>query len=231
MKAILLAAGYGTRLRPITNTIPKCLVPINGKPLLQMWLERLTDFGVSSFLINTHYFNEKVEEFLQKSEFKNNVETCYEENLLGTAGTLIQNIDFYEGGDGLLVHADNYCMANFNDFFARHFSRPKKCMMTMMTFFTENPESCGIVELDSKGVVEGFHEKVLSPPGNIANGAIYVMSKEILGDIKLRYDCASDFSNDILPAYVGKIYTYHTDQTFADIGTVESYKKIIDSVK
>ena len=58
MKALLLAAGLGTRLRPITNDIPKCLVKIDNKPLLEYWLETLTKVGVKEFLINTHYFNE-----------------------------------------------------------------------------------------------------------------------------------------------------------------------------
>ena len=55
MKALLLAAGLGTRLRPLTNTIPKCLVPINGKALLEYWLENLSKVGISEFLINTHF--------------------------------------------------------------------------------------------------------------------------------------------------------------------------------
>ena len=61
MRAILLAAGLGTRLRPITDKIPKCLVPINGKPLIDYWLEQLTKAGIEKFLINTHYLHEKVE--------------------------------------------------------------------------------------------------------------------------------------------------------------------------
>ena len=63
MKVILLAAGFGTRLRPITNEIPKCLVPIKGKPLLQIWLENLTKAGLNSFLINTHYLHLEVQKF------------------------------------------------------------------------------------------------------------------------------------------------------------------------
>ena len=72
MKAILLAAGFGTRLRPLTNNIPKCLVPIKGKPLLEIWLDKLSDVGVKDFLINTHYLYDKVESFIKKSKYKNN---------------------------------------------------------------------------------------------------------------------------------------------------------------
>ena len=70
MKALLLAAGLGTRLKPITNYTQKCLVPINGKPLIEYWLENLSNVGVQHFLINTHYFKEQMEQFVLKSKFK-----------------------------------------------------------------------------------------------------------------------------------------------------------------
>jgi len=78
MNAILLAAGFGTRLRPMTNTIPKCLVPIKGKPLLQIWLERLTAAEIGSFLINTHYLPEQVEQFISASPLKNKAKLFHE---------------------------------------------------------------------------------------------------------------------------------------------------------
>ena len=71
MKTILLAAGLGTRLRPLTDNIPKCLVTIKGKPLLQIWLERLTNSGLDHFLINTHYLSNQVNDFINGSKFKN----------------------------------------------------------------------------------------------------------------------------------------------------------------
>ena len=72
MKTILLAAGLGTRLRPLTENIPKCLVPIKGKPLLQIWIENLHAAGISNFLINTHYLYDKVNLFLSTIPFSRN---------------------------------------------------------------------------------------------------------------------------------------------------------------
>lgn len=100
MKAILLAAGFGTRLRPLTNAIPKCLVPIKGKPLLQIWIERLTGSGIGPFLINTHYLAEQVNALIGSSPFKDKVTLVHENKLLGTAGTLIDNLDFFPGETG-----------------------------------------------------------------------------------------------------------------------------------
>ena len=124
MRALLLCAGLGIRLRPITNNIPKCLVPINGAPLLQIWLERLTAAGIGPFLVNTHYLADKVNKFVEASLFRKKIQVTFENHLLGTAGTLIRNLDFFQGEDGLLIHADNYCLADFTAFLRAHNNRP-----------------------------------------------------------------------------------------------------------
>jgi mannose-1-phosphate guanylyltransferase len=223
MRAILLAAGYGTRLRPLTNNIPKCLVPINGKPLLQIWLERLTDAGIGPFLINTHYLSKQVEEFIDSSPYRDQVALVHELELMGTAGTLKANLDFFQGEDGLLIHADNYCLENFKNFVNAHQNRCAECLLTMMTFRTDSPSSCGIVELDERGVVIAFYEKISSPPGNLANGAIYILSKELIAILASEIHNPADFSTEILGRFLGHIFTYETKEFFLDIGTPEAY--------
>lgn len=225
MRTILLAAGYGTRLRPLTDTIPKCLVPIKGKPLLEIWLARLTECGIGPFLINTHYLADQVNAFIGSSIFRDQVTLVQENELHGTAGTLIANLDFFEGEDGLLIHADNYCLADFRAFMQAHLIRPPECVMTMMTFLTDYPTTCGIVELDKRGVVLGFHEKVKSPPGNLANGAVYILSAELLKNLGNELKSVTDFSTQVLHRFVGRIYTYETEKLFLDVGTPEAYEK------
>ncbi len=112
MRALLLAAGLGTRLRPLTSTLPKCLAPIQGEPLLGIWLRRLTQAGISPFLINTHYRAGQVRDFIADSPYSPQVTLVYEPVLAGTAGTLHANLDFFQGQDGLLLHADNYVWRN-----------------------------------------------------------------------------------------------------------------------
>ena len=225
MRAILLSAGLGQRLRPLTETMPKCLVPINGIPLLQIWLENLIKSKVGPFLINTHHLSSQVEHFINSGLFKDQVSLVHEPKLLGTAGTLLRNIDFFKEQDGMLIHADNYCLADFSSFILAHKNRPHDCLMTMMTFQTGTPSSCGILELDHRGVVVGFHEKVESPPSNLANGAIYILSNQLLQKLKGNVRTLSDFSLDVIPELIGRIYTYKTSEVFIDIGTSQSYKK------
>jgi mannose-1-phosphate guanylyltransferase len=225
MKAILLAAGLGTRLRPLTNTIPKCLVPIHGQPLLGIWLERLTKAGIDSFLINTHYLAEQVEQFVTASPYRNQVTLVHEPTLLGTAGTLMANLDFFQGEDGLLIHADNYCLADFKQFIEAHRQRPPQCLMTVMAFRTPTPSTCGILEVDDQGVVVGFHEKVANPPGDLASGAIYLLSPEFLDMAATDLRAVTDFSTEVIPGLIGSMFTYETTAPFIDVGTLPNYEK------
>jgi mannose-1-phosphate guanylyltransferase len=225
MRALLLAAGLGTRLRPITDTTPKCLVPVHDQALLAIWLQRLAQAGIGPFLVNTHYLSGQVDAFVEASPYRRDISVVHERDLLGTAGTLIANLDFFAHADGLLIHADNYCLADFSAFLQAHRSRPPECVMTMMTFRTDAPSSCGIVELDARGVVVGFHEKVAHPPGDLANGAVYILSAELLQRLGSDLREVTDFSTQVLNHLVGKIYSYETDATFLDIGTPENYAK------
>lgn len=227
VRAMMLAAGLGTRLRPLTNDTPKCLVPIKGQPLLGIWLDHLTKAGIGPFLINTHYLATQVETFIEASPYVKEVKLVHEPNLRGTAGTLISHLDFFQDEDGLLIHADNYCLADFKAFQKAHISRPSECLMTMMIFRTEDPSSCGIVDIDERGVVIGFYEKQNNPPGNLANGAVYILSPGLLNKLRGDLNTAQDFSLDIIKNFIGHIFTYQTKDILIDIGTQSNYEKAL----
>jgi mannose-1-phosphate guanylyltransferase len=224
MKAVLLSAGFGTRLRPITNTIPKCLVPILGKPLLAIWLDRLfAGSAIERVLVNTHYLPERVVEHVAQSPWKEKIDLVYEPTLLGTAGTLWQNRDWLGTGPTLVAHADNLTLFDVPEFITAHQHRPASCPITMMTFDTDAPETCGIVE-EKDGVVVGFHEKVANPPGTRANAAVYILEREIIDAMAAGDQAFIDMSTQILPQYIGKIATYHNSVYHRDIGNLASLK-------
>src|SRR5690349_17666261 len=103
MKAFLLAAGLGTRLRPITDTLPKCLVPVNGRPLLSYWMDLLEEYGVTDVLINLHYLPDPVRRFADEYTGGVKIHLMMEEELLGSAGTLHANRDFVEGEEQFFI--------------------------------------------------------------------------------------------------------------------------------
>lgn len=219
MRAVLLAAGLGTRLRPLTDTIPKCLVPIKGKPLLDIWCETLLTAGVEKVLVNTHYKHQVVKEHLAHVSYRDQVETVFEPELLGTAGTLIANKDFLNHQDGMLIHADNYCEANIPELIKAHKVRPSVCDLTMLAFRTSTPQTCGILEVDENQILRKMYEKSSDDHGNLANAAFYVLSKKLIGELKDE----TDFSNEVIPKYFGKVLVVETNETYLDIGSPESY--------
>lgn len=222
MKALLLAAGLGTRLLPLTRTIPKCLVPIHGKPLMQYWLETLLPESVDEVLINTHYLPESVLDFIEKSPYKSQIKTVHEPELLGTGGTILKNREFFQNQDFFVAHADNLTRFSVEKMLASHRARYKTTEITMMTFETDRPETCGIVQLDDKNIVTGFFEKITNPPSNMANAAVYIFQPSVLDFLASLTAQQIDISIDVIPNYLGRIQTFHNHQYHRDIGSPES---------
>ncbi len=222
MRALLLAAGRGTRLRPLTDSIPKCLVPIEGKPLIDYWIELLVPNGVDPLLVNTHWLSEQMVDHLRRSPFARHVTAVHEEELLGTGGTLLRNRAFFGGGPAMVVHADNLSCFDVQSFIDAYEHRSPRVEITMMTFSTTMPESCGIVELDDSGLVRRFHEKVPNAPGNLANAAVYIVSPNVIDFLACLGKDVIDFSTEVVPAFIGRINTFHNGVYHRDIGTPES---------
>lgn len=234
MNVLLLAAGRGTRLAPLTDRLPKCLVPIGGRPLLDYWLKPLTQFkDTRHIFINLNYLAEQVQAYVSNSPFCDRVTLLQEETLLGTGGTLInllkQHGPFQK--DLLVAHADNFSLFSVDAFFKRHQNRPPGCLATVLTFLSDAPESCGILEVDSEGVVQVFHEKVTNPPGRLASGAVFLFSPEAL-QLIVKFggkdfsattpDGIFDLSRDFLPRLCGRLYTFNEAEYHRDIGTPEA---------
>jgi mannose-1-phosphate guanylyltransferase len=224
MRALLLAAGMGTRLRPITNTIPKCLVQIRGRPLLDYWFDLLFDAGIERILVNTHYLASAVERHVAASPFATRIDLVYEEALLGTGGTVVANRDYFASVPFLLAHADNLTNFDVANFQEAHANRPGKAAMTMLAFRTDDPQSCGILELDSRHLVRAFHEKVANPPGNLANAAVYILEREVVDHAASLGKPVVDLQTEVIPAFMGRILAVETNGYHRDIGNSESLR-------
>jgi len=224
LRAVLLAAGFGTRLRPITDHLPKCLVPIHGRPLLEYWLEPLLGAGVNRILINTHYMPDVVRNFVAMTPWSERIELVHEHKLLGTGGTLLRNRDFFLGDAFLVAHADNLTRFDVRAFIETHRNRPPGVEITMMTFDTDAPASCGIVDVNQRGIVVGFHEKSAEPHGTKANAAVYIFEPSIIDFLSALKKEVIDISLEVIPAYIGRIHCFHNSDYHRDIGTAESLR-------
>lgn len=227
MKAFLLAAGYGTRLKPLTNTIPKCMVPIQGKPLLYWWMNLFAKHHISDVLINTHYLPESVRKYIQeynsKSKFTK-LHEFYEKELLGSGGTVLANQNFVTVEDSFLIcYADNITNADLTSMVEFH--KKKKGLLTMGLFYTNNPQGCGIAAVNSDSLIYEFVEKPQQPKSNLANAGIYVADKQIFSCFPKMHNKILDFGKDVLPLLVNKMYGYEIKEYLLDVGTWQNYDK------
>ncbi len=222
MKAFLLAAGLGTRLRPLTDTIPKCLVPIRGKALLGWWIELFRKHGVDEVLINLHHFPEQVRSYLEKNSGGIKFTYFFEETLLGSGGTLRVNKDFAAGEDVILVfYADNLTNINITSFVDFHIHSGQQ--FTMGLFRTKNPTACGIAELNGDNIIIDFEEKPKFPKSNLANTGIYAahpLVLDLIPELEL-----TDIGFHLLPKLAGKMAGMEMKDYLIDVGTHESLAK------
>ena len=224
MKAILLAAGVGSRLGVLTAKTPKCLLPIAGRPLLDYWFDALKAAGVSQVLINLHHHADQVRAYLAGLPNDMQVVAAYEPSLLGSAGTIRAARDFIGSDtDFFVIYADNFAeidLARLNRFHVDA-GRP---ILTLVAYLTTEPQRCGILELDSAHRVIFFEEKPIHPKSRIANAGIHVAGAELFDYLPAQ--TPADLGFDVLPRLIGKMAGYVTDEFIQDIGTPAAYELV-----
>ena len=224
VRVLLLAGGLGTRLRPLTDTTPKCLIPIAGRPLLDYWFDRFADAGLRTVRINNHHLPGQVRAYIDEKNATGqfDVSEAHEPALLGSAGTVHANRAFADGaGDVVIVYADNLSDVDLRALITAHRSHDDP--LTMMLFRAPRPEKCGIAELDADGRVISFVEKPEHPKSDLANAGLYVVSADAFREIA-DLD-AFDLGFDVLPRFVGRMRGWLWDGYHLDIGTHEALKR------
>ncbi|MCW2930535.1 MAG: manB [Actinomycetia bacterium] len=221
MKAFLLAAGIGSRLRPITDTTPKCMVPIAGKPMLDIWLDAFDQAGVDEVLINLHHLAGIVRDHLAARTGAARIRTVFEPALLGSAGTLAANRAWVGDDEFFLAcNADNLTDFDLRSLIKAH--GHGGAAATLGVFRSANPSAGGVVETDADGVIRSFQEKPEHPVSDLVNAGLYAFSASVLDEIK--GDPPQDIGYHLLPQLVGRARVVLVDGYFRDIGTPDSYR-------
>jgi len=197
-------------------------MPIHGRPLLDYWIHLLVYSGIEKIWINLHHHHDIVRQWVNSHKYRDKIVLDYEPELLGSGGTLLKAETFVGDQQVMLIHGDNLSLLNICEFVKSHSKRPTDTEITMMTFKSPTPQDCGIVELGENQVVQAFHEKVRNPPGNLANGAVYILEPSIIHFLKTFGREAIDFSTEVIPHYIRKIYSYQNTLYHRDIGNFES---------
>ncbi|WP_028846229.1 nucleotidyltransferase family protein [Thermocrispum agreste] len=226
MKAFLLAAGLGTRLRPLTDHMPKCLVSVGGVPMLDIWLDALAKAGVDEVLINTHHHAHQVRRHVSARTTGPAVTLTYEPQLLGSAGTLRAHRRFVAGDEMFLaINADNLTTFDIGQLVDAHRAAGASALATLTVFQAADPTQCGTVETHD-GVVHSFVEKPAAPRSNLANAGIYAFHPAVLDRIPL--GIPADIGHHLLPRLAGRsgrVRAVELDGYFIDIGTPDALQR------
>jgi mannose-1-phosphate guanylyltransferase/mannose-1-phosphate guanylyltransferase/phosphomannomutase len=225
MKAFVLAAGKGTRLRPFTDDIPKPLIPVLNRPVMARVLDLCRDHGFERVVANLHYKGDKISRYFgDGKEFGVELNYSWEEQLLGTAGGVRRQTRFLQDGTFLVISGDVVTDLNLSELLDFH--RSRGAIATMAVKEVGDPSRFGIVVADRAGKIQSFQEK--PAPGteksNLANTGIYVFEPEVFDWIPEGQ--FYDFGNDLFPALVAKgapVYAMATGAYWSDVGTLGQY--------
>lgn len=221
MKAFLLAAGHGTRLRPLTDTIPKCLLPVRGAPMLSIWLDLCHRHGICEVLINAHAHGEQVRGYLAAHQNGVKVSVVDEPVLLGSAGTVLANRDWVAGERYFWVlYADVLTNVDLGRMMQFHLER--QGLATLGGYEVPDPGRCGIMRVDADGIVRGFVEKPKKPVGRLAFSGLMIADAALLDQIP--ESRPADMGFDVLPRLAGKVAAWPVSDYLLDIGTLENYE-------
>jgi len=221
MKAFLLAGGHGTRLKPLTDSIPKCLLPIRGTPILQIWFDLCRRHGIDEVLLNLHSHAEAVRRFVEENRDGLMVHLFEEKILLGSAGTLLANRHWVREEAAFWVfYADVLTTADMDQMLEFH--RRRAQIATIGVYEVPDPTRCGIVQIDEEGIVRDFVEKPVIPLSHLAFSGLMLATPHVLDVIPEQ--CPVDLGFHVLPRLVGRMAAYRISDFLLDIGTVETYR-------
>lgn len=226
-KAIVLVGGEGTRLRPFTYELPKALLPIHGKPMVQHVLDLLKSHGVTEIFLAIYYKGDKIKEYFgDGSKFGLNIKYIVEKTPLGTAGPL-RLAKKYLNETFFIVWGDILSEIDLSDFM--HFHNNNEGLATVALTSVEDPSRFGVAAMRGSKIVE-FVEKPQknNAPSNFINAGIAIMEPEIIekyvpqkGKAMVEYDVYPKLANE------GKLFGYPFEGKWLDTGTHEAYEKAI----
>lgn len=229
MKCVIMAGGKGTRISSIASDIPKPMIRIDDKPVLQLEIESLIDQGIKDFIITISHLGDVIKNYFEDgSKFGVNIEYYEEKTPLGNAGALFKIKDKLSD-DFLLINGDVLFDIDVNRFIDYHYE--KKALVSLFTHPNNHPYDSGLIITDENNQVVRWLTKEDERPEyykNRVNAGIHILSKNVLdGNIdKEKIDLDRDILRPL--SNTGKMYAYDSSEYVKDMGTPERYKQVTD---
>lgn len=234
MKAMILTAGKGTRLLPLTKNLPKCLMPLAGRPLIDWQLSWLKKHGVTECVINLHHLPDQVRTHCgDGAAFGLHVEYSFEPELLGTAGAVKKVSDFFLDSPFLVIYGDNFSQWDLGRLEAcfdlkRAGDSGREALGVMAVHWREDVTHSGMVETDAENRILRYMEKPSAEAvtSHWVNAGFYYLHPKVMDYIPADEFC--DFSYHVFPAMLQAgeaLYAAKMDQPIIGIDTLEAYKR------
>lgn len=228
MKALFLAGGQGTRLRPLTDRLPKPMVPVMGVPLLERNISRLKIFGVREIILSTCYKPERIEQYFGNGmDYGIQIHYANEDIPLGTGGAIKNAESFLDKESFFIFNADIITNVNFREMLRFH--KRKKADVTLAVTWVENPSSYGVIEYDDHDYAITFREK--PQPHDIVshyiNAGVYIFEPDVLKQIQAGRPVSVE--REVFPKLLEKgkrIAVYKGCNYWLDLGTPEKYMQV-----
>lgn len=218
MQAVIMAGGYGTRLRPLTNVIPKPMVPIIDKPIIEYIVKHLKKYGFDNIIITLGYKPQDIMSYLgDGSRYDVKITYSIEDEPLGTCGSVKAVYDMLDS-TFLVISGDSFTNINLFEVAKFHATHPKA--ITMVVKHLDDVKGFGVVDFDADGDILSFVEKPEHSDGKFVNTGIYMIEKRIMKGVP---QGKFDFSRDLFPAVLPQMKAYVMNEYWSDIGTLSSY--------
>jgi mannose-1-phosphate guanylyltransferase len=227
-QAVILSAGFGTRLRPLTNHLPKVMVPLLGKPLLEHHLNQFKRHGVNEFFINLHYLPEVIRNYFGDGrKWDVSIKYHLEPEILGTAGGL-KNFEADLKDLFFVIYGDIFSLVNYSKMLEA-FARRKDAVGMVVVGDTDHPHDSDLAEVDKAMRLVSLRPKPHQsfPLEGKAMKGCYIFRKDVLGLIP--FGQYYEIDHDLLPALLARgkrLYGYETKDYLKDIGTPERLKEV-----
>lgn len=227
MDAIILAGGFGTRLRSVVSDVPKPMALVADKPFLTYLLEYLSKYQIKSVVLCTGYKHEVIENYFSTSYKDIDIKYSVEDEPLGTGGAIKKAFQLIESDNALILNGDTLFNVELSEFLNHH--QMQQSDISIALKYLTDFDRYGSVVLEENKVV-GFEEKKHKDHGYI-NGGVYIVQKEVFD----KYELPKTFSfeNEILEKKINELNVcgYKSSSYFIDIGIPEDYEKAQKEVK
>lgn len=249
-QAVILSAGFGTRLKPLTDTMPKVMIPFFGKPLLEHHIEQYKKFGVTEFFINLHYLPEVITNYFgDGSKWGVSITYANENPILGTAGGmknftpsapstgLVQASSGHGGklkGDFYLIYGDVFSQVDYGKMAEAYYQTPEGRIGMELIGETDHPKDSDLAVVDEQlkflKIYQKPHQEI--PPKYVSMRGVYIFNEKILAYIPAHTYYEIDHA--LLPDILEKgeaFYGYQCDDFLKDVGTMERYQFVTEYLR